>query len=104
MKIRKGDQIQIISGKDRGKRGKVVRTIPAAEKIVIEGLNLVKRHKRPKKGGEKGQRIEVPAPVEISNVLIVCPNCGKPARVGYKISKETKTRICKKCQGEIKSV
>jgi large subunit ribosomal protein L24 len=102
MKIRKGDQIQIISGKDRGKRGKVMRAIPAAGKIVVEGLNLVKRHKRPRKGGEKGQRIEVPSPVSISNVMIVCPNCGKLARIGHKITKENKIRICKKCGSEIK--
>ena len=102
MKIRKNDQIQIISGKDRGKRGKVLRTMPAEEKVVAEGLNLVKRHRRPRKSGEKGQRVEVPAPVDISNVMLICGHCGKPTRVGYRITDSGKHRVCKKCKSEIK--
>jgi large subunit ribosomal protein L24 len=101
MKIKKNDQIQIISGKDRGKRGKVLRTLPKSGKIVVEGLNLVKRHKRPRKGGEKGQRVEVPAPMGVSKVMIVCTRCGKAARIGYKVSGDHKSRICKKCKSEL---
>jgi len=101
MKIRKGDQIQIMSGKDRGKRGKIIRVIPKEERVVIEGLNLVKRHVRPRKGGEKGQRIETPAPIAASKVMIVCSHCGKPSRIGYNIVKGSKNRICKRCKGEI---
>jgi large subunit ribosomal protein L24 len=101
MKIRKSDQVQIIAGKDRGKRGKILRTLPKEDKVIVENLNLVKRHKRPRKSGEKGQRVEVPAPVDISNVMIICPHCGKPARVGYKVTANNKHRVCKKCKAEI---
>ncbi len=102
MRIRKNDQVQILSGKDRGKRGKVLKVFPKAGKIIVENLNLVKRHRKPKKGGEKGQRVEVPAMVPASKVMIVCPACGKAARIGYKIAADNKTRICKKCGREIK--
>jgi len=102
MKIKKNDQVQILTGKDRGKRGKVLRAFPKSGKIIVEGLNLVKRHRRPRKGGEKGQRVEVPAAVPVSNVMIICPVCGKPARIGYKVVADNKARICKKCEGEIK--
>ena len=101
MKIKKGDQIQIIAGKDKGKAGKVLRVIPGNLRIVIEGLNLIKKHMKPKKGGEKGQRIEVPASINISNVMLVCPKCGKLTRVGFKVNQEDKLRICKKCKSEI---
>lgn len=101
MKIKKGDQVQIISGKDRGKRGKVLRVLLKENKIMVEKLNLVKRHIRPKKEGEKGQRVETPAPINISNIMLVCSNCGKITRVGYKIERKNKIRICKKCKSEI---
>ncbi len=101
MKIKKGDQIQIIAGKDKGKTGKVLRVIPGNLRIVIEGLNLIKKHVKPKKGGEKGQRIEVPASLNISNVMLICPKCGKLARIGFKVNKNDKLRICKKCKSEI---
>ncbi len=101
MRIRKGDQIQIIAGKDRGKSGKVLRVISENSKIVVEGLNLMKKHMKPKKSGEKGQRLEIPSPISISNVMLVCPKCGKLTRVGFEISKESKLRICKKCKSEV---
>lgn len=101
MRIKKNDQVQILSGKDRGKRGKILRALPEAGKVVVEGLNLVKRHKRPRKGGEKGQRVEVPAPLSVSKVMIVCSHCGKPSRVGYRSDGDNKIRTCKKCKAEI---
>lgn len=101
MKIKKNDEVQILTGKDRGKRGKVLRVIPNSEKIVVEGLNLAKRHRRPRKSGEKGQRIEIPAAIPISNVMVVCNQCGKPSRIGYQIANQEKTRICKKCRSKI---
>lgn len=101
MKIRKNDQIKILSGKDRGKTGKVLRVMPSSGKILVEGLNLVKKHVRPKKQGEKGQRVSVPAAMDISNVMIVCPKCSKASRLGFKISEKNKFRICKKCKSEI---
>lgn len=101
MKIKKGDQVQIIAGKDRGKRGAVNRVIPKKEAVVIDGLNLVKKHTRPKREGERGQRVEVPAATNVSNVMLICRHCGNPTRVGYKVAGEKKLRVCKKCSKEI---
>jgi len=100
VKIKKGDQVLIISGKDRGRKGKVLKSLPKEERIVIEGINLRKRHLRPKRAGEKGQIIEIPAPIHVSNVKLVCSKCGKATRVGYRIIERTKYRICKKCGQE----
>lgn len=100
-KIKKGDQVQIIAGKDRGKRGKVLRTNPQSSKLVVEGLNIIKKHKKAKRGGEKGQRIEIPAPLSVSNVMLVCPNCSKLTRIEYKVEGKDKFRICKKCKANI---
>ena len=101
MKIHKGDQILIISGKDRGKRGKVLDVFPSEGRLMVEGLNLRKKHAKPKKQGEKGQVVEIPAPIQISNIELICTKCGKPTRVGYKIIDNKKYRMCKKCQQEI---
>jgi large subunit ribosomal protein L24 len=101
MKIKKGDTALIISGKDRGKTGKVLDVFPEQEKLVVEGVNIRKKHMKPKKSGEKGQIVEKPASFSVSNVKLICPKCGKPARVGYKVVGNKKHRICKKCQAEI---
>lgn len=101
MKIKKNDTVLIISGKDRGKTGKVLEVFPKENKLVVENANLRKKHVKPKKQGEKGQVVEVPSKVFISNVKLVCPKCGKPARVGYKMIENKKYRICKKCNSEM---
>ena len=101
MKIRKGDTVLIISGKDRGKRGKILEVFPKERRVVIEGANIRKKHTRPKRSGEKGQIIQLPAPVDISNIKLICSKCGKTSRVGYKIVENKKYRICKKCGQEI---
>lgn len=101
MKIKKGDTVLIISGKDRGRRGKVLDVFPKEGKVVVEGMNIKKRHVRPKKSGEKGQIAEISAPFSVSNVKLICSQCGKPTRVGYKITEGKKYRICKKCGKEI---
>lgn len=101
MRIKKGDQVKIISGKDKNKSGKVMRVIPAVNKIVVEGLNLVKKHSKPRKSGEKGQRVEIPAPVNVSNVMLICSKCGKLTRIGFLINRDNKSRVCKKCKSEI---
>jgi large subunit ribosomal protein L24 len=100
MKIRKGDTVLIISGKDRGKTGKILRALPRENKIVVEGVNLRKKHKKPRRGGEKGQIIVLPAPISASNVKLICSKCAKATRVGYKITGDRKYRICKKCGEE----
>jgi large subunit ribosomal protein L24 len=101
MKIKKGDVVKMIAGKDKDKTGKVLKVVLDGGKVVVEGLNLMKKHKRPRKEGEKGQRVEIPRAVSVSNVKLVCPKCGKAARVGYKKSGEKKFRICKKCKAEV---
>jgi large subunit ribosomal protein L24 len=101
MKIKKNDQVKIIAGKDRNKTGKVLRIFPAEKKVIVEGLNLIKKHTKPRREGEKGQRVEVPRKADVSNVMLICPKCGKETRVSYKIVENNKFRTCKKCQAEI---
>ncbi len=100
MKLRKGDTVKILSGRDAGKTGKVLKSYPDAKTVLVEGLNLVKKHLRPKKGGEKGSITSVPLPMSLSKVMVVCPKCGKPARIGIKTSENSKLRQCKKCHQE----
>lgn len=95
MKIKKGDQVEVITGKDSGKRGEVLYVFPKEEKIVVKGANVMKRHVRAKRDGEKGQRIEKEAPLHISNVMLVCPHTGKLTRIGYKVEGGEKVRISK---------
>ena len=101
MKIKKNDQVLIISGKDRGKHGKILDVFPESGKVVVEGANIRKKHVKPKKSGEKGQIVEIPAAFSISNVKLICSKCGKPTRVGHKLVEDKKYRICKKCGQEI---
>lgn len=101
MKIKKGDQVKILSGKDRGKTGKVLRCLPSAGKVVIEGANMVKRHKKSSKRGQKGERLSLPAPINVSNVQLICPKCGKPSRIGSKAIENGSVRICRKCGKEL---
>ncbi len=102
MKIKKGDKIIVISGKDKGKTGKVVNVLTDILKVVAEGINIKKKHMWPKKEGQKGQVIQMAAPISVSNVKLVCTKCEKPTRVGYKfLENKNKVRICKKCGREI---
>jgi len=101
MKIRKGDNVKIISGKDRGKTGKITHFFPREDKVVVEGVNIHKKHSRPKKQGQKGQIIQMPMPIHVSNAMIVCKVCGKTTRVGVKTTEKEKIRVCKKCDGEL---
>lgn len=102
MRIKKNDKVKIIAGKDTGKVGKVLNIINAKGKIVVEGVNIMKKHTRPKKEGEKGQRVEIAAPIDVSNAMLICPSCGKETRVGYQIGEDgKKSRICKKCKKTI---
>ena len=101
MKIRKGDNVIVISGKDRTKTGKVLRSFPETDRLVVDGLNLRKKHIRPRQEGKKGEIVQLPTAMHISNVMVVCPKCGKPTRIGYKNTDTSKLRICKKCGGEL---
>ena len=97
MKVKKGDNVIVLSGKDKKKSGKVLQAMPGVDRVVVEGVNMRKRHMRPRKQGEKGQIIDIEAPMHISNVMVICASCKKPTRIGKKIKKESKNRICKKC-------
>lgn len=102
MNIKKNDKVKILSGKDRGKTGKVLQVLPKEKRLSVEGLNLLVKHLRPRREGEKGQRIEFPAFINISNVALICEKCGKATRVGYKTiktegKKAKKVRVCRKC-------
>lgn len=101
MKLKRGDNIIMLSGKDRGKKGKVISVAPSLNKVVVEGLNLIKKHVRARKQGQKGQIISKERAVSVSSVALVCKSCGKPTRVGYRLENNTKTRICKKCGAEV---
>ena len=100
LKIKKNDTVKVLLGKDRAKTGNVTQVFPAEAKVVVEGINKKFKNLRPKREGEKRQRIEFFGPIDISNVILVCKKCGKNTRVSYKVSENKKYRICKKC-GEI---
>jgi len=101
MKLKKGDEIIVIAGKDKGRKGKIEKVFPKERKALITGINLVKKHLKPRKEGEKGGIVEIAKPLDVSKVALVCPKCGKPTRVGYLITKDSKERICKKCRQTI---
>ena len=102
MRIKKGDTVQILSGNDKGTTGEVLEVIPKADKIVVKGANIRKKHVKPRKQGEEGGIVPVECAVNSSIVNVVCPKCGKPTRVGYKIEDDKKVRVCKKCGTKIK--
>ncbi len=115
MKIKSNDKIKVLAGKDKGKTGKVLQVLDTGKKIrvVVEGINLLIKHQKPRKQGEKGERIQFPAPLDISNVAFICSKCNKTSRVSFKITKlntdsddtsgakkkrQVKNRVCRKCQ------
>lgn len=99
-KVKSGDTVLITNGREKGKQGKVSRVIPKEQRVIIEGLNLVKRHTKPRGQARRGGIIDKEAPLHISNVMVICPNCGRPTRIGYFIDDQgRKSRQCKKCQG-----
>ncbi len=103
MKVRKGDQVLVISGKDRGKRGRVREVVldrhdPNRHRVIVEGVNLIKRHRRPRSRMEQGGIIQMEAPIHLSNVMVICPHCREPVRIGYDFLPEgEKVRICRAC-------
>jgi len=102
MKIHKGDNVKIISGNDKGKQGKVLAAFPLRSSVVIENLNMKKKHVRPRTQGQKGELVRIPAPLQVSRVMLVCGKCSKPTRVGYTLDKSgKKERVCKKCGATI---
>ena len=102
LKIRKGDRVRVLTGKDRGKEGQVMRALPRERKVIVDGVNVAHKHQRPTRTTQQGGIIDKDMPIDVSSVALVCPSCGKPTRVGYKIDPSgEKVRVCKKCGGEI---
>ena len=98
MKIRKNDTVLIIAGKDKGKKGKIRRALPKEKKVLVEGLNVIKRHSKTKGQARQAGIIELEAPLSVSKVMLICTKCTKPARVGYRLLEDgKKARVCRAC-------
>lgn len=93
MRIKKNDIVAVVTGKDKGKNGKVLKAFPPEERVIVEGVNIKKRHQKARRGGQKGQIVEYPAPIHISNVMLVDTKTGKPSRVRMKIDGKKKIRV-----------
>jgi large subunit ribosomal protein L24 len=101
MKIRKGDRVVVLTGKDRGKEGEVMRAMPAEDKVIVDGVNIAKRHTRATRATTQGGIIDRDMPIPAANVAIICPNDG-PTRIGYRFDdKGEKVRVCRKCGGDL---
>ena len=101
MNIKKDDKVVVLSGKDKGKEGKVLIADPKTMKVVVEGVNVATKHQKPQKQGDEGGIIKVEIPMYASKVAVVCPKCGKATRVGHKMTKDGKVRVCRKCGAEL---
>jgi large subunit ribosomal protein L24 len=100
--VRRNDTVAVITGKDNGKRGRVLRVLPGKNRVVVEGVNLIKRHTKPNPQRQlQGGIVEREASLHASNVQLVCPECGKVTRVGHKVDGDRKVRICRKCEGVV---
>lgn len=98
MKIKKGDKVTVIKGKDKGKTAVVEKSMPKAGKVIVTGVNVYKKSAKPSQKHPKGGIMNISAPISAANVMVVCPKCSKATRVGYKITQNNKIRVCKKCQ------
>ena len=101
MNIKKDDKVVVLSGKDKGKQGKIMSADPKNAKVIVEGVNVATKHQKPQKQGQEGGIIKVETPIYACKVQLVCPKCGKATRVGHKVGKDGKVRVCKKCGAEI---
>ena len=102
MNIKKGDNVLVLTGKDAGKKGKVIRVLPRNNKVVVEGLNKVKKHQKPSRTVPQGGILNIEAPINASNVMLVCGKCNKPTRIGAKVAEDgTKVRVCRKCGAQL---
>jgi large subunit ribosomal protein L24 len=100
-KIKKNDEVVLLSGKDKDKRGKITRILPNSQKVVVGGMNLYKRHLKRKSEKEQSQIITIEKPLNMAKVMVVCPHCNRPTRVGFSVENEKKIRVCKKCKKTI---
>jgi len=104
MHVRRGDEVLVIAGKNKGQRGKITTALPQKNRVVVEGINVVTRHLKARGPGKPGGRVEMEAPLHVSNVMLICPNCGRASRTGKRFLEETdhkgrprKVRFCKAC-------
>lgn len=98
MKLKKGDNVQVMAGKDRGKSGTVLRVFLRDDRVSVEGVNVYRKRVRAKRAGQKGESVSVPRPLAVSNVMLICKSCKRATRVGYRGEGRSKERFCKKCQ------
>lgn len=96
-KIRRDDNVEVLTGKDKGKRGTIIRVIRKKDRVIVSGVNIVKKAMRRRSEQDQGGIVEIEAPIHISNVGLVCKKCGKPVKVGYKFEGDKKLRVCRKC-------
>lgn len=101
MHVKRDDVVVVLSGKDKGKQGKVLSADPKGGKVIVEGVNVAKRHQKPRKQGEEGGIVKKETPIYACKIMRVCPKCDKPTREAYRLSEGKKTRVCKKCGAEI---
>lgn len=99
MHVKKGDQVQVITGKDKGKQGVILKAMPSKNRVIVEGVNVMKKHAKPSQGNPQGGILEIEAPIHASNVMPIDPKTGKPTRVGYKVVDGKKVRVAK--SGEV---
>ena len=97
MNIKRDDKVIVLSGKDKGKEGKVLSVDPKAGKVIVEGVSVASKHSKPRKQGDKGGIIKLETPIYACKVMVVCPKCGKATRVAHKLENGKKVRVCKKC-------
>ena len=102
MNLKVNDQVEVIAGKDKGRVGKIIKVYPQKKRVMVERINMIKRHTKPNATNQQGGIIEKEAPLHVSNVMLICPKCSKTARVGKKILEDgTKVRVCKKCNESV---
>ncbi len=102
IKVRRGDTVKVLRGRDRGKEGKIMAVIFKERRVIVEGLNMVSQHVKPRRSNEKGQRVRIAAPLQVSNVQVICPQCRKATRITIRRNEDgSRDRVCKKCQAVI---
>jgi large subunit ribosomal protein L24 len=101
MKLRKGDEVQVLAGKDVGERGTISRVITERSMVIVDGVNVSKKHQKPTRATMQGGIIDKEMPIHVSNVALVCRSCGKPTRIGYRVTEGGKLRVCRKCGADV---
>ena len=101
MKLKKGDLVKVVLGKDKGKTGKIEKVFSKENKVLVTGVNQYKRHQKARSQGQPSEIVTITKPMPVSNVVVVCPNCKKTGRIGFKVTEKSKVRICKRCGKEI---